>query len=178
MFIFNPITLINWLPSGILPYLSVNNNTPLAAIVTNYPMLLGGLDFNNGQSVIGGIIIGVVVTCIPKIISFIKNRYDKSLKTSYDIDTLFDNYAEVMKAVDEGNESNKKILDKLDKGSTKMDSLIEANRQTRFVVQELSKVVHDHDEILYERKTGGGKNNKSNRIPRLKDDMDDDTKYW
>lgn len=162
MFIFNPITLI------------ITGNPPLTGIITPsfYPMLLQNINLNDGSTVIGGLIVGFILYGGGKLLSWFKNRYDTSLKTSYDIDTLFDNYAEVMKDIDEGNDANRKILEKLDKGSKKMDDLIKENKRTRFVVQELSKLVYDHDEILYNGK-------KRKKITHIDDDGDEETsKYW
>ena len=153
MIIFNPLSL--------LPFAQVVQNLyPLSSIS---PLILNGINFNDGTTVIGGIIIGGIIVGIPKLFSYFKHKYDTSIKTSYDIDTLFADYAEVRKAVDDGNESNKAILQKLDKGSQKIDNMIKDSKQTRFLIQELSKMVYDHDEILYERRKY-----KTTRIPHIR----------
>ena len=51
----------------------------------------------------------------------------------------------------------------MDKGSLKIDKMITDNKQTRFLIQELSKMVYDHDEILYERRRY-----KSNNTPYIR----------
>lgn len=155
MFFFNPITLF-----PVIPFSYLSQNIP--AILTS-PLILEGINFNDGQSVVGGIIIGSIITLIPKMFSYFKHRYDTSLKTSYDIDKLFEDYAEISKSVDEGNIKNDEIKEMLKNGSKKMDDLINDNKRTRSVLHELSKIVYDHDEILYERRRY-----KANRINQIK----------
>lgn len=125
-----------------------------------------GIDFNNGQTVIGGIIVGAILFGIPKVLSYFKHKYDTSIKTSYDIDTLFANYDSLRKGVDSNNETNKEILHRLDKSSQKIDYIIKDSKQTKFLIQELSKIAYDHDEILYEKNRYNSRNIKryNNRV--------------
>lgn len=127
------------------------------------PLFLQNINLNDGTTVLGGLAVGGILFGCAKLFSYIKNRYDTSIKTSYDIDTLFKNYAEMEKAVDDGNDKNNEIIRKLDKGSLKIDKMITDNKQTRFLIQELSKMVYDHDEILYERRRY-----KSNNTPYIR----------
>ena len=73
-----------------------------------FPLATPADDMGLLNVILAGVGSGIFIFGIERIVNYVRKRHDTVLKSSYDINTLFDNYTNLKKSVDEGNQKTKR----------------------------------------------------------------------
>ena len=82
---------------------------------------------------------------IERIINYVRKRHDTVLKSSYDINTLFDNYTNLKKSVDEGNQKQNENALASKEIVAKLDTLLNESRDSKKMNQKMLELLYKHD---------------------------------
>lgn len=109
----------------------------------------------DGNTVSGAIIAALTITGIWKVWNYSRKRHDTLLKSTYDIDTLFSNYEDLKKSVDDNMTKNNEISLSVKDNSAKIDSLIQESKENRQAFRKVLSIMYRHQEqinLLADRK--------------------------
>lgn len=102
----------------------------------------------DGNTVTGAIITALTITGIWKIWNYSRKRHDTLLKSTYDIDTLFSNYEDLKKSLDDNNTKNNEIALHVKENSAKIDSLIQEGKENQRAFRKILSIMYKHQEQI------------------------------
>lgn len=107
------------------------------------------LDFlGDANTVVGSIIAALGTIGFAKIWNYWRKRHDTLLKTTYDVDALFQNYEGLKKSVDEQVLKNNEIGLAVKENSAKIDALIQENKETQKAFRKVIDILYRHEHDL------------------------------
>ena len=95
--------------------------------------------------ILAGVGSGIFIFGIERIVNYVRKRHDTVLKSSYDINTLFDNYTNLKKSVDEGNQKQNDSMLASKEIVAKLDTLVTETRDAKRMNQKMLELLYKHD---------------------------------
>ena len=110
-----------------------------------FPLATPADDMGFLQVVLAGGATFLIGFGIERIINYVRRRHDTVLKSSYDINTLFDNYNNLKRTVDDGNQKQNENALASKEIVAKLDTLVTETRDAKRMNQKMLELLYKHD---------------------------------